>query len=792
VTLEPGQTLAHYRLVEELGEGGMGVVWRARDSHLEREVALKVLPAGSLADSVARKRFRREALALSRINHPCIETVHDFDTQEGVDFLVMEYIPGLTLAEKIRQGPLPAAEVTRLGEQLAEGLAAAHTEGVLHRDLKPQNILLRPDGRLKILDFGLATLLPPVGELSYAETLTRTQTAMGTPPYMAPEQLQNEPVDHRTDIFAVGDVLYEMATGRRSFVGETLPQLTESILHQAPVSPRALNLRVSPELEQIILKCLEKNPSNRYQSAQEIAIDLRRITAQATATQMTLPARPRTRWRNVLAVTLPLLAILALLLWWGSGALRDRLAGPAPSARIMSLAVLPLKNLMADPEQQYFVEGMHEALIADLAKIGTVRVISRTSVMRYKDVEISLPEIAQALGVDAIVEGSVLRAGDQVRVTAQLVDGETDTHLWADSYQGDLRDVLSLQRETARAIAREIRAVVTPEEEARLATSHQVDREAYEAYLQGRYHLNRRSQEGVTRGLAYVQQAIDIDPGEGLYHAALADSYIVLAWYDWALPLESLPRARAAALEALRIDDSLAEAHTSLAAVLMLYDWDWAGAEQEFLRALELNRSYPTAHHWYALLLVYTGRYDEAIAAIDRARRLDPYSLIINAVVGYVFYHARQYEDTLRACQRTLEMDPGFSFARHVLGSAYLRLGRYNEAIATAEQLAELSDAPLGNLAGLVEAYALAGQEDKAVKLVAELEEMSPRPPISLGDEIAIYIALGDHDTALELLARAYQERHYVMTTLRGEEFDPLRSDPRFRDLFRRVGLPPL
>ena len=430
-----GQTLGHYRIAEKIGAGGMGEVYRAHDEHLNREVAIKVLPSGTLSDESSRKRFRNEALTLSRLNHPNIATVHDFDTQAGVDFLVMEYVPGTTLSEKLAAGPLPEKEAARLCVQLAEGLTAAHERAVIHRDLKPGNLRLTADGRLKILDFGLARLVQPVSGDAETETLTQTRAIAGTLPYMAPEQLRGERVDARSDVWAAGVVLYEMATARLPFEGKTSAVLTDQILHGHATSPQRLQPRLSARLADIILKCLEKDAENRYQSAKELQVDLRRLISPTSSASIVAGA-PRKRTR---------------------------------SRRIRSLAVLPLNNFSRDPEQEYFADGMTEALICNLAKLQAVKITSRTSVMRYKGSETPLPQIAAELNVDAVVEGSVMRVGPRVRITAQLIHAASDTHLWAESYDRDFEDVLLVQSEIARAIAREIQVAITPEEAKRLA-----------------------------------------------------------------------------------------------------------------------------------------------------------------------------------------------------------------------------------------------------------------------------------------------------------------------------------
>ena len=526
-----GLELGHYRIVEKIGAGGMGEVYRASDEHLARDVAIKVLPPGTLLDESARKHFRKEALILSQLNHPSIATIYDFDTQQGVDLLVMEYIPGITLSEKVAVGALPEKEVLRLGVQLAEGLAAAHEHGIVHRDLKPGNLRLSSDGRLKILDFGLAKLWHPVTASAATESLSETQTMAGTLPYMAPEQLLGEEIDARTDIHAAGAVLYEMATGQRPFRDVEHSHLIGSILRRPPRPLTALNPKLSPELERIIEKCLEKEPENRYQSAKELAIDLRRLampTSALPAAGSHTRARHNQRWYLIPAATITAILIVAGVLVWNSHDLRDRLLNRAGSSRIQSLAVLPLANLSGDSSQDYFADGMTEALITNLSKIRALKVISRTSVMQYKGARKPLPQIARELGVDGILEGSVQRSGGRVLVTAQLISAATDTHLWAETYERDLRDVLVLQSEVASSVAREIRVALTPEESKHLGSAHQVNPDAYESYLKGRFHWYKLSKEELDNAERYFQLALEKDPSYAL--AARGRTLIFHAW----------------------------------------------------------------------------------------------------------------------------------------------------------------------------------------------------------------------------------------------------------------------
>jgi eukaryotic-like serine/threonine-protein kinase len=787
-----GQTISHYRIVEKIGVGGMGEVYRARDEHLARDVAIKVLQPGTLMDESARKHFHREGRILSQLNHPNIATVHDFDTQQGVDFLVMEFIPGITLSERLAARPLPEKEVLRLSVQLAEGLSAAHDHGVVHRDLKPGNLRVTSDGRLKILDFGLAKLRLPVMAGATTESLSETKAIAGTLPYMAPEQLLGGEIDARTDIYAAGLVLYEMATGKRPFAEVKRSQLIGAILRRPPRSPTALNPRVSPELERIIEKCLEKEPENRYQSAKELAIDLQRL--QKGVLSAAQPAARRARLRSARSVRLGLgilASVIVLLIAFNFGNWRQRLLGPPEPRKIQSLAVLPFTNLSRDPEQEYFTDGIAEALITNLSQISALRVISRTSAMRYKGTKKTLPEIARELNLDAVLEGSVQRSGDRVRITAQLIHAPSDTQLWASSYDRELQDVLELESGVARAIADEIQVKLTPQERAHLTAERQVNPEAYESYLRGRYEWNKRTAESLRRGADFFQQALAKDPRFALAYAGLSDSYFALAYSAEVLrPQEAVPIAKAAALKALEINESLAEAHATLGAIKFFYDLDWTGAEQEFKRAIALNSGYATAHHWYGLYLGWTGRVPEARAELQRAKQLDPLSPIISMNVAWISSLTHDYDRSIEQLQQTLELDPNFWMAYWDLGEYKLALGRYSEAIADLQKAVALSGGSTGAVGMLGYAYGITGDRAKARHVLQGLEKMAQSRYVSPGDLAMVEFGLGNKDQAFARLEEAYQDRSSFLVTLKTEPLlDRWRSDPRFVDLLRRIKL---
>jgi len=785
-----GVELGHYRIVEKIGAGGMGEVYRARDQHLDRDVAIKVLPPGTLIDESARKHFRKEALILSQLNHPNVATIHDFDTQQGVDFLVMEYIPGITLSEKVAAGPLPEKEVLRLGVQLAEGLSAAHEQKVVHRDLKPGNLRVTNDGWLKILDFGLAKLWHPVTDSAATESFSETQTMAGTLPYMAPEQLLGENVDARTDIHAAGSVLYEMATGQRPFADVERSQLIGAILRRPPLPPAALNPTLSPELERIIGKCLEKEPENRYQSAKELAIDLRRLLTPSTVTRPIFRLRPGAGKTILVVAACSVAVLLMVVLGLNPGGIRDKLFSGTADAPIHSLAVLPLANLSGDPEQEYFADGMTEALITDLSKIRALKVISRTSVMQFKGAKKSLPEIAQALRVDGILEGSVQRSGGRVRVTAQLIRAVTDTHLWAESYERDTRDVMSLQAEVAQAIAREIKVAVSPEETRTLGRASPVNPDAYEAYLKGQSHWYHLSREHLDAALGYFEAALQKEPNYARAYVGVANVWLERADAGFMQPRETIPKAKAAIAEALALDDTLSEAHIALANIAGEYDHDWSASEREFRRGIELNPNSADGHFMYADFLISMRRTQEWNTEIQRALELDPFNPFFPCFYGWHLVYVHRYGEAISQLHKVLATEPDFSSAHMGLWGALYKTGKHKEALAEAIKFfAALSDHEVES--ALTRGYA-AGGYTQAMHLAAEtLAARSTRTHVP-GVRIArLYAHAGDKDQVMKWLEKAYEQGETPLTHLNvAWDWDNLRDDPRFQDLLRRMNFP--
>lgn len=774
-----GTRLSRYRIVEQIGAGGMGVVYRAHDERLGRDVALKVLPTGALVDELARKRFRKEALTLSQLNHPSIATIHDFDTQDGIDFLVMELIPGISVDERLHAGPLSEKEAVQVGLQVAQGLVAAHQHNIIHRDMKPSNLRITPDGRVKILDFGIAQL---INQGDWAATLSTTSApGGGTVPYMAPEQLREDIVDFRTDVYSLGAVLYEMAVGRRPFPETHGPRLIDAILNKLPPPPREVNKRISPGLEMVIQKAMDKDPAHRYQAARELQVDLERLSMSTQATLLAERKPSSRRWsagRLALTAVVIVVLLLAGVLWQD-----NRNTTPPGLPQVSSVAVLPLQNLSGDPAQEYFADGITDGLVNELARIRALRVISRWSVMRYKGTHKDLREIAKELNVDGIVVGSVQRSENRVLVRVELNHPATNTSMWANRYESDLRDVLSMQNALVGSIVSEIHVQLTAQEQARLSEKRQVNPEALDAYLQGRYHWNKRTEEGFRTALQSFQLAIQKDPSYAQAYAGLADAYDLLGGGRYMPPAETRALARAAAQKAIALDETLAEAHTALAS-LLYDDAELPAAEREYKRALELNPGYATTHHWYAWLLSALGRHAEAFEHIRLAQEREPFTMIIRTNAGFFQYLAGNYDKAIEMCRATLALDPNFGSARECMAQAYLEVGRYDDALRELRSTPETDQAELGYALGV------AGRKEEARKLLAELQQRARTSYVSDYDFALIYTGLDDRDAAFEWLEKARLQKDSRLVTIKiHPRYKKLRSDPRFTALLRKMGL---
>ncbi len=779
-----GKTISHYKILDKLGEGGMGVVYKAEDTDLRRTVALKFLSPQALGSEEEKSRFIHEAQSAAALDHSSICTVHEIAKEGEHTFIAMAYVEGKSLKDKIESGPLRLEEAVDIALQVAEGLQEAHEKGIVHRDVKPANIMVTPKGQAKIMDFGLAK--------SPGRTLvTQDGTTLGTVAYMSPEQAGGRQADARSDIWSLGAVLYEMIAGRRPFKGDYEPAALYSILNQVQEPLTALRTGVPMELERVVDKALSKDPAERYQHADELLVDLRSVASALKSGKIEAgaAAEPGSSRKRVslYAGGLAVLAVLVL-----GFVVLDKLGLFSRSAEaIDSIAVLPLENMSGDPEQEYFADGMTDALIADLAKISALRVISRTSAMQYKGSEKSLPEIARELNVDAIVEGSVVRSGDRVRVTAQLIHAPADRHLWAESYEREIRDVLDLQGELARAIAEEIRIELSPGEQARLADARQVDPEAYQLYLKGRYHWNRRTEEGMRKGLDYFRRAIEIDPEYAPAYCGFSDSYNVMAFFGYVPWAEAFQKSGVAAFKALEIDEALAEAHTSVATMLHNHYWDWPEEERRFRRAIELNPSYVTAHHWLALYLMVMGRFDEAFAEASKAQRLDPLSVMVNVDAGYIYYCAHRYDEAIEEYLKMADMYPDFQTVHAYLAVAYAKKGMYEEAGVELRSAPTPSEGEPLALAYFGCAYALLGMRDEAREILEELRERVERKGIAPFFFAIVHAGLGEEDRTIEWLQRACEERAFLPELARDPVLDIVREDPRFIELLKTMGLPP-
>ena len=781
-----GKTIAHYHILSKLGAGGMGVVFRAHDEQLDRDVAFKLLPDETLQSETARSRLLREARTASRLSHPHICHVYEAGEADGYVYIAMELLEGRALSESIPSGGMSLETILRIGAQIAEALAHAHGKGVIHRDLKANNVIVTPEGRAVVLDFGLAKreLLEEEGS---SELLSTTPTVagaiVGTPAYLSPEVLQGGRATAQSDIWSLGVVLYDMALGELPFHGRSFAELCSAILKDAP---EPLPERAHPGLRAIIQRCLAKEPSQRYRLASEVQAALHALQPGSG------PAAQRVHrdWRRlgVYAAAVATTAVTVLLAmevihWPG------QIGGGASGARIRSLAVLPLANLSGDPQQEYFADGLTDELIADLASIKSLTVISRTSAMRYKGARKPLPEIARELGVDGIVEGSVLRSNDRVRIKVQLIDAAKDRHVWTQTYDRDTRDVLAMQSEVGRDIAERIDVELTPGERARVTSSRPVNPQAQELYLRGRYYWNKRTRDGLVQALGNFDRAVRIDSTYAVAYAGLADTHVLMPVYAGSSPQESYPRARAAALKALKIDENLAEAHASLGRVKLFYDWDWTGAETEFKRAIELKPSLSMAHHWYSICLRDVGRLKDALAEANRALELDPVSLIINTNLGDTFFYSGQFDQAVAQHRKTLLLDATFPAAHLYLGRALEQKGLIQDAVAEFQRARSLTGTGPYGLADLAHAYALAGKRSDAKGLLDELSELSKRGAGLETDIALVHLALGNRDQAFQYLEKAYKERSGLNDLKVDPRFGPLHGDPRFQDLLVRLGL---
>jgi serine/threonine-protein kinase len=792
-----GRRIGHYKIVSLLGRGGMGEVYLAEDSRLERKVALKVLPAAFTQNQDRVRRFEREAKAASALNHPNILTIHEIGEVDGAHYIVSEFVEGETLRALIERGRLGVSQAMAIADQVAGALGVAHQAGIIHRDIKPENVMARPDGLVKVLDFGLAKLTERPAAMaevdSQAETIARLSTepgvVMGTVSYMSPEQARGLKVDHRTDIFSLGVMLYEMVAGRRPFEGATTSDVIAALLTAEPPPLRGIASQAPVELERITEKCLAKERGTRYQSAKELIAELMMVQTSSQTEGAAARRRIEGVGARLASPRWPLMAALAALLivglvWFLSG---ERAPVIQPD-QIKSLAVLPLENLSGDPAQEYFADGMTESLINSLSQLRQLKVIARTTAFRYKGKDADARTVGRDLKVDAVVTGKVVQQGDSLLVQVDLVNTEDGAQLWGERYNQKLSNILTVQEEIARQILEKLRLRLTVDEQKRIAKRQTENIEAYQLYLKGGYYAEKRTIESYRKATEHYKQALDLDPNYARAWVGLADAYFMEL-----MPLppkEKLPRAKAAAMKALAIDETLGEAHTSLARVIWQYDWDWAAAEREFKRALELDPGSAFAHRIYGYYLSSMGRLDESLLKLEQSQHLDPLSLIINLDVGQILLLAGRTDEAMAQFRKTQEMDPNFRETYHRLGIGYCRMGKYAEAVAELERAdALVREARTISLLGY--AYGLWGKRVEAVKRLDELKRLSMQKYVTPYDTAVIYAGLGEKDQAFDWLQRACDEREPLLVLLKvWPTFDSLRADPRFANLIRRVGLP--
>ncbi len=729
-----GKTISHYKILEKIGEGGMGVVYQAEDTKLRRTVALKFLPKEFTVDPEAKERFVQEAQAAAALDHPNICTVHEIDEAEGQTFIVMAHIKGPSLKDKIVSGPLDIDQALNIVIQVAEGLQEAHEKGIIHRDIKPANIMLASKGQVKIMDFGLA-------KLSWGVDLTKTATIMGTVAYMSPEQAKGEEVDHRTDIWSLGAMIYEMLTGERPFKVTHDQAVLYAILNEDPVPITKIRKDIPQELEKIVKKALEKNPKKRYGDMDAMLDDLKSVGRKSVSTAADKP----------------------------------------------SIAVLPFVNMSADPENEYFSDGLSEDLINALTKITDLHVVARTSSFVFKGEKVDIREIGEKLNVDNLLEGSVRKVGNRVRITAQLIKVKDGYHLWSDRYDRNMEDVFAIQDEITEKIMDKLVVALDVSEKPR-EEHRPVNFEAYDLYLKGRYCLNKFEMD---KALAYYEKAIEKDPDYAIAYASIAEVYTLLSTgFDILPSKDAMPKARDAAQKALELDPYLAEAYVSLGLVALSYDWDRKATKKYFLKALKLNPNSAVVYQWFEFYWTYMmADFDTATAHLERAQELDPLNFLIKIRLGFMDIFKGDYESAINKFEALYEFEPNYGLLYLSLATAYALKGDYDEAIAYGEKMLEVGPravAAVGNMGWL---YASAGKKEKAYELLAELEERSKKGYVSSFWIALIYITLGEIDKSFAWFEKAYEERdgnmiYFTVVPV----FGPVKADPRYKKLLLKMG----
>ena len=811
--------LSHYRIVSKIGAGGMGEVYLAHDTTLDRRVALKILPEEFAGDPERMRRFVQEARSASALNHPNIITIHEIGDCEGSHFIATEYVEGETLSRRLRGEPMSHRSTLDVASQIASALQAAHDAGIVHRDIKPDNVMIRPDGFVKLLDFGIAKLTEKNRESIDEDAATAIKSGtspgmiVGTAAYMSPEQARGKQIDHRTDIFSFGVVLYEMLTLRHPFEGENAMDVIGSILHKEPTPIRQLLPGIPQDIERLINKTLRKDREERYQTAKDLLIDLRdarqELEVQSRLERTTSREDPNTRimaptgdvphttssaeylvreiTKRKRGIATGLIVLFLALIGVGYWLFGNRVP---PAKQVESIAVMPFVNESGSADVEYLSDGMTETLISSLSQLPNLSVKARSTVFRYKGKTTEAKTIGKELNVQAILNGRVVQRGDQLTLSLELVDAITENVIWIQQYSRKQTDLVTLQSEIARDVSSKLKTKLSGADVARVEKTYTADPEAYQLYLEGKFFWNKRTGESLKQAAELYRRAIEQDPNYALAYSGLAETYVLFSSYDVAPANDSMPQAKAAALRALEIDDSLAEAHTALGFYLFNYEWDRDGSEKEFRRAIELKPNYATAHHWLASDLSNLKRFDDSLVEYRRAEELDPLSPIIGTNLGDALVYARRYDEAIAQYKRTLVRNPNFAYAHQALGWAYGSNGRYPEAIAETRAAIELRNG--SSAKGYLGLWlAKSGKRDQAVELLSELKQEATRGYVQSYTFALIYIGLGDKAEALNWLEKQMSDRSETANTYAVvPELDDLRSESRFKAMLKRMNLP--